>query len=1256
MVDRKVESNRPRVVVDGIDDLRDSFTGLLARRLKGIDDVPDTRDMKKGLQDDFLATNPMYDSFKSQLNPIDDRITPQTLHVLLRNNRNTITKLHPPSMRKKYYSFTANVKGSDNNALLMDLEGGGSSSGAEQPKKEEEKQEKSSPLKSERRKTLKKSRMVVKGDTPGEFMKRTGCPKPETDVPLHLAPRKVEFFDQYAYNAAKEAQENDIHHMEGPTMALANTSKYFSTARDEEAAPDGIGIDIVSVPLSPQPPVEPCVSYPPIPVRYATKEDEKRALSLKRLAPRGGVKPESVVTEAPVNEHVAVFEENERRGETLVVCDDGRTPEQAQQLEYAFTTAARGEDSNFIERLVKGYCADKQKSLQLSSKRTQSATLSKKALKDVAEGSSSSVYPAASDIFSLLDTTLSVSREFEKIKCSEGSSHGLGWTISSDYQKERREAVEKLTAFSTTRIPEQYWVSIQERRLRARQRAEGKAEANTETIEEEVDEVPLEEFSHLCNGSYNNRRHADVSILFPATHPVGRAQVYLLAETLDFMLNESKDLLNVLSDPTVAKQILPVDTEARIKAIEDGLVVDELTNPLLVPLVQEECTEAHRRYTAAAKRAIEVLDIGMVELIRQVGAICVERGALLNGIRQSMVDVASSNIKVLEHAKEVAFQEASMRCMLRQDISRLQEESRSQKRRIHELEKENEKLGFSNESLQLKATRIDLLMERIEAKRKRYELHSEDEHECLLLELEEEMIKTASKVMTALEKGEEDDELGTNTTEAPTAAVARKRVWDAKTAMSTLYSESCCLLKELDNTTCSVNTACAPLYEKVALGKLSPNTNVATAKWVAIARAIGEFEKEKTHRQRVFQVFTEWCDRFRKEKKDDSELSPTGGGFLVTSSSDVDQGDSLLDESAASFMSLSSMERFAEEEKRKIRKKKRNAGEKDKEESTKELLTQIHYITREDLVKMSVFDCSPDEVNAMFERKFDFKTFLHTPWEPSTNNFTLNLRDIADMVHDLRVFLQEVTIRMRAISSSAVMMKGIEPPLMPPAHPDIPCPLCARREMTGEKKKRQDALQNIAREVQSRIEELTRRFQKAESEREDAKSEVRRIQQEVEAATEREEGLKQHLNEMIRQRELAQQQPQPPKWNGDRGGGGDSIASTKSIIKGSSSVRLPNSSSRKVSYVSKNMPRINSMMEGNSSMRSKRPRSGDMGRENSASTLNEASPMSNPLVEVTEIETATSVASGISGAESVPLGSGSSFSSEFTNKTVDKDR
>lgn len=62
----------------------------------------------------------------------------------------------------------------------------------------------------------------------------------------------------------------------------------------------------------------------------------------------------------------------------------------------------------------------------------------------------------------------------------------------------------------------------------------------------------------------------------------------------------------------------------------------------------------------------------------------------------------------------------------------------------------------------------------------------------------------------------------------------------------------------------AINSACAPLYDAVVFKQVSSMANVAAAKWATVARAIGIFERDRNHRQRVFQIFSEWCDRFRR--------------------------------------------------------------------------------------------------------------------------------------------------------------------------------------------------------------------------------------------------------------------------------------------------------------------------------------------------------------------------------------------------------
>lgn len=1305
--DREVVTRRPRIaVVDGIHDLQQAVTGLLCRHNREDLEYVSDGDRKgkkhsgKAVKQDFLLSDPTYGHhLKAQALPVDDRITPQTLHTLLRHSRATVARILPPSLQpKEVVRYAASMKMAENNPVLLSerslgdesllsprkheklaetslndkstLRKSGKDLDLGNRRKENEKEtttkRSSSPRKTpvqgistqrkkvgkpfslsfspdprklgkvtlpaKGRKTGRRYRkpMTVTGETPDEFIRRTACP-PSSSRPtsvrgleerasqaLQLLPASPSSSSANAANVGfrpdaaqrqlsyeiKEMLKNDVRFSEAPNLALAHQATYYSTARDDSAPPGGIGIGFPSLPLEEKHPVEGCLTYPPVPVKYASNEEERRAKALQRLAPRGRkIRSSSEKSASTGNEFAAALGQEDVQG-----IEDGcfgYRVKEGSVLDYTFRIGSAGEDSSIVSQLVKELIETRREAeaeWERKKKRRgmPSAEDAKQRLGYSSAGNDEK--QARGDkktVFSIMESVLNVSKEFEFFQQSRSKSK---WRDSSTLSIKRQDATARLVGFRYTRIPEEFWLSITDKsltactrflqkKLTAKNSKNGAADkrsssknpdpADPRTTESEKGDKEsvtcesLDNCSHLCNRSRSKDAGSDVTIVFPGAKPVERSQIYLLADILDLMLNQIENC-QVLLDADVAKQILPTsgsyqrDGERKweyngraspasvangegngkdVCTEEIAVPPSEGVNPLLIPEIQQRSTAVHLQYANVAEKVVNTFDIGISEIVRQVGAHCIERGALLDTLRQSLVDVTKSSLNLLFHAKEVAFQEAAKRQDISERMKQTERRMLEQALRIQELEMDNAALYEWNNTLQLKASRMDTFLQRLEEKKKRFEFHTEDEHAFLLMELEKDMMSSASKAAETanMEKNMHPTPPLQGSGQAPTAAEARRRLLDTQSAMQTLYAESAELLSALHSCTNTANKACSPLYDNVSLGTLSPSANLPAAKWAAIARAVGDFEKEKGHRLRVFHVFSEWCNRFRKTQKKGNESAAEEGDFLIASSSDDSDRNSFLSESGVDSISdgsdgkgtlvqkspqggaNASETRISASEKNDKKSSKlllSSAGESSKtcepQDSTVEGETspppELKFITYQDLQDMRVYDCTPEEVNAMFARSFDFKGFLHSAWEPSDTHFTLNISDVADMVHDVRVFIQELTLRMQALSDSAVMKKGIEPPINPPVHPEIPCSLCGRRETSGERRKHQETLQNIAREIQHQMEELTRKFQKAESEREDARTEARRLHQELNETLEREAAMRAEMEELIRAR------------------------------------------------------------------------------------------------------------------------------------------
>lgn len=528
--------------------------------------------------------------------------------------------------------------------------------------------------------------------------------------------------------------------------------------------------------------------------------------------------------------------------------------------------------------------------------------------------------------------------------------------------------------------------------------------------------------------------------------------------------------------------------------------------------------------------------------------------------------------------------------------------------------------------------------------------------------------------------------------EAPSATAARRDVSEHRAAAGSLYAQSCHLLHAMRAATAAVNAASAPLYDGVVLASVSPAGNVATSRWAAVARAVGAFERDRAHRQRVFDVFNAWCGCYqrraaRAERQQQRrrgllalpgsstrrQQSSSGGGegggadnnhtsgggpvpppildadaaaaaprrgghFLLhdptdssddednagggdgsanmsnsSSSSSDGNGDSDSDsgsddssgsdkgndskDDASLIGSLSkkmkkgkdgrrrrshdstsagavplprlsagglpshrsSLQAEAQQTVMHFRQQERELAHTSISNNTNKSLsrnssaaassggavtrvTEIRHVAAVDLSEMAVADCTAAEVNALFAADFDFAAYLNPvmggpaadgPADAAdtfhsqnqhkiinksnkTSNggghntvaaaasagggggvgsgWTLTLADVAQMMRDVQATLEEITLRMRALAESAILRRGVEPPIPAPARPEDPCGLCGRRDaVADEKKRRQTALRQVAKDVQTRLEGLTDKCRRAEAEREEARAEARRL-------------------------------------------------------------------------------------------------------------------------------------------------------------------
>ncbi|CBZ24780.1 conserved hypothetical protein [Leishmania mexicana MHOM/GT/2001/U1103] len=595
-------------------------------------------------------------------------------------------------------------------------------------------------------------------------------------------------------------------------------------------------------------------------------------------------------------------------------------------------------------------------------------------------GVTSSPFPftSAAPNFSLLDAVMCVSREF----VAQRSAAGVPGQSTSALSERRRCLLERLTSLDQTRIPETWWVTslqylgrlatatgtgsstatsavtalmfatpMTENRPGAPQMSssnragrsggiaspppvEGCAleqpggsgsEAGTGVRNgiEKVTGMPAGPVSSgtLC-GSDGQLVFGAVSshhTIFPAPRPVERSQVYLLAEVLDRMLRDPShpQWLALLADPQVARYVLGDGDDIEG---DDGQQRSSSHDTLDADLWGTPGEQRLFAYTDAATHVLEILDTGLAELVRQVASYCLERGALLDLLRQSTMDIASAHVHILSQVKRQAHIDALEAQTLRKEKAQLQQQLEAVQKVLAELRSSHAELCTRVEPLQRKSDRLDELMARVAAKARRFETFRHDENAALLQVLKESMTQSAGAALDNFFKEMHDlevrhsglEEAATTqlngitgeaagyssgdgaaspkaTAEMPSVAAARSQALEQQQRMEQLYTESHRLLCGLQNMVTATNALCGRLYDKMILKDVSPAAKVATSRWASVARAVGAFERDKRHRHRVCEVFMEYCTSYRHKRGARADLKAGREGSAASSS--VNHGD-----------------------------------------------------------------------------------------------------------------------------------------------------------------------------------------------------------------------------------------------------------------------------------------------------------------------------------------------------------------------------
>ncbi|ORC86103.1 uncharacterized protein TM35_000301430 [Trypanosoma theileri] len=735
-----------------------------------------------------------------------------------------------------------------------------------------------------------------------------------------------------------------------------------------------------------------------------------------------------------------------------------------------------GDDSGIIEQLVAYAAARRRPSLGSSDPSKSHSGIP-------------SCHPSYKPIFSALDAVLSVSKEYEKVQ--QTWPGGTAMHVSAT----RQGIINRITSLESSRVPRDLWVTIHSPTF------PGSRRHWEHDVEKVVGRIP-----------------AKSSLLFPAVKATGRAQVYLLGDTLDRMFQDIPDALAVLADKNIAQRLLPEPANDESINNKSSRDVERLLNPEAL----QESDTAHVQYVEAAKHIMEIVDIGLVELVRQIAGSCAERGALLDALRLVITDVTSSALWLLGYCKEQARHEAKARRDLIVDFKKDVEDAVLLREEVRNMRVEVENLRRANGELEGKASKYDTLMERLQLKDKNFSKHSPEHHLSLLMELEESYTHLTTKGLEELYDMsnvlfDEKDKVG----DAPTTQMNNLKINETVLAKNELYIESYRLLSALTDALQAVDGACQPLYESLTLPKPTSTVNVASMKWADIARVVGSFEAEKKHRQHVFDVFSRW-NAIQDSNDHPTRISSSTGRVTYAEDGEnnkqrdlpITAGEGGKEEGDVIKGTTTTM----------------NEIQTIDSKSPQGKITQrrrLRPITRADLMSMGITDCTPEEVNALYDLNLDMANYLRPTWIPP-GEYELTAKVIRDMVHDVSDSLRHITLRMNSLASSTLLKDSLKPLPRPPERPDDPCSLCGRRDTVAmEKRNKGEALQRVAMEVQRRYEELMKKCQKAEADRENYHRDLQRFQirekRQVQEWVQRESELRQANAALVEEnREMAQ--------------------------------------------------------------------------------------------------------------------------------------
>ncbi|CUF00287.1 Hypothetical protein, putative [Bodo saltans] len=608
-----------------------------------------------------------------------------------------------------------------------------------------------------------------------------------------------------------------------------------------------------------------------------------------------------------------------------------------------------------------------------------------------------------------LSSVMSVSNTFQSISTAAGREPTINnapTSSSSPFSWLNRRAA--LSAIHATRVPQEYWVTrdpIQQPR------------STTDAA--------------ATAGNLMQALKDKVRVLaFPSTNPGNRPEVYLLARTLDQMIVDTVPDFKLLGDTTVAYAVLPAELSAGT--------------------CEDNATAIGQLYATVVRSFMQVVDVGLSEIARQIAGTCPERAALLDCMRQCCNDLHHTLLDVVEHSKRRAFEEAIRRQQYDDIISAKNRQIIDSLTKVTALEERVLTLETQLETNAMKAARFDELVSRMDLREQQRQRAIVRVDQLELLDDAEEAVSRAAMLAAAAYEDLGNAEAGTKPPESTMARIERLRQEEDERNHALLYTESVKLLKALRSSVEATDAACAPLYDRMLFSKPELNVSVASGRWASIGKALGEHEAVWDHRERVAKAHALWLEVMTTKANARLRVLPIGA--VMSSAATADGVD---------------------------------AQQQQKTNSIREFECSV-----EQLRAMGIHDVTPDEIMMLQRDDFDSDHFLH-PAQRIPARWGLKNAGVAQMLSDAEMTFSEITLRLEALKQSELLGDVAKPPMMPPSRPSDPCALCNRRDVVEiEKRQHKTFLDNLLRELGEREAEGQNEVKLAQEERDKAKSQL----------------------------------------------------------------------------------------------------------------------------------------------------------------------